>query len=349
MYTVSEEKARILDEMIRKASRITIVTHTRPDGDAIGSSTAMKSFLNVCRGKDARIVIANSMSDTLQFIMDDNDLSELLQHDVKPEETEAWIKSSDMIIALDFNSFTRTDALQDLLSGSNATKALIDHHLSPDTDSFDVCISETSISSASELLFWTLMSMEDVHGDAKSLPGPALKALMAGMTTDTNNFANSVFPSTLEMASLLLDAGVDRDDILCHLYNSYRENRLRLIGHLLSEGMTITPDGVAYTILMKEEQVAYDLHEGELEGYVNMPLAISSVRMSIFLKEDDGGYFRVSIRSKRGTSANQCAIRYFNGGGHEQASGGRLYFPADIPDRSSAAEYIEKVTEEFFK
>lgn len=348
MYTIPEEKIKKLEELVDAASRITVVTHTRPDGDAMGSATAMRSFLTSCRSKEARIVIANAYSDTLAFILTKDGAGDILQHDRDRDDTEGWISSSDLIIALDFNAFKRTDALQDILSASKAKKALIDHHLSPDEAAFDVCISETEISSASELLFWTLMSMKGIEGDASRLPEPALTALMTGMTTDTNNFANSVFPSTLEMASLLLSAGVDRDLILQNLYNSYRENRLRLMGMLLYEKMTITDDGVAYTILTKEEQQKYDLREGELEGYVNMPLGIENVRMSMFLKEDDG-YFRVSIRSKRGTSANRCATLYFNGGGHEQASGGRLFIPQDIADSSLAAEYIEKKTEEFFK
>ena len=68
--------------------------------------------------------------------------------------------------------------------------------------------------------------------------------------------------------------------------------------------------------------------------------------MSILIKEDDGKA-RVSIRSKTGTSANRCARSYFNGGGHENAAGGRLYIPTDIADIKAAAEYIERNTHIF--
>ncbi|MBP5486427.1 MAG: hypothetical protein J6Y06_02175, partial [Bacteroidales bacterium] len=83
------------------------------------------------------------------------------------------------------------------------------------------------------------------------------------------------------------------------------------------------------------------------EGFVNLPLAIEEVRMSIFLTEEDER-FRVSIRSKAGTSANKCAMRYFNGGGHEMAAGGKLFFPENIPSAKDAKAYILKVSEEFF-
>ena len=132
-----------------------------------------------------------------------------------------------------------------------------------------------------------------------------------------------------------------------NLYNCYRENRLRLMGYLLDENMEITPEGVAIMILNKDIQERFDFRQGESEGFVNLPLAIKEVRMSIFLTEEDNR-FRVSIRSKSGTSANKCAMRYFNGGGHEMAAGGKLFFPENIPSPKDAKAYILKVSEEFF-
>ena len=175
---------------------------------------------------------------------------------------------------------------------------------------------------------------------------PVLRALLTGMTTDTNNFANSVFPSTFEMASKMLEAGVDRDGILQELYNRCRENRLRMTGHLLKDNLKVLPNGAAYIVVRASELSWYDIRDGEMEGIVNMPLTLDAVRLSILLREDDG-FFRVSLRSKRGTSAFRLAERFFHGGGHEQASGGRLYFPADIPDASQAESYLERVTDAF--
>jgi phosphoesterase RecJ-like protein len=183
--------------------------------------------------------------------------------------------------------------------------------------------------------------------DATMLPHHAATALMTGTTTDTNNFANSTYPSTLRMASALLASGVDRDEILSRLYNQYGENRLRVLGHMMKDLLTITEDGVAYIVLDKETLDYYNVKEGDTEGFVNMPLSIAEVRMSIMLKEDKDRV-RVSIRSKRGTSANTCARIYFNGGGHENAAGGRLNIPEDISGISEAAGYIEEKTHEYF-
>jgi phosphoesterase RecJ-like protein len=92
-------------------------------------------------------------------------------------------------------------------------------------------------------------------------------------------------------------------------------------------------------ILTKEIQQRFDLREGESEGLVNVPLSIKEVRLSLLLKEYED-HFRVSLRSKKGTSAQQCALKYFNGGGHENAAGGRLYPARDLGGKS-LEEYMK--------
>lgn len=334
-----------LSGIIDNSEVVTVVTHTRPDGDAVGSAVAAACYLRECRKKDAQIIFVNEFPETLDFVADGSD--KVLFHNSSPEESVRRIAGSDLIICLDFNDFSRTDGLRDALEASDAGKVLIDHHLNPDRTRFKVCISETGISSASELLYWTLMQMPDINGDTTRIPMHALRAIMAGMTTDTNNFANSVFPSTLEMASLMLSAGVDRDGIVADIYNRYRENRLRMMGYMLKDKMVITEEGASCIVLSSYELTAYDIREGDLEGLVNLPLSIGRVRMSILLKEDKG-YFRVSVRSRKGTSAHLFAVRYCNGGGHENASGGRLFIPGDIKDSACAQPYIEKAVKEFF-
>ena len=148
------------------------------------------------------------------------------------------------------------------------------------------------------------------------------------------------------MASSLLAAGVDRDMILSRLYNQYSENRLRLMGHMMKDLLTVTEDGVAYMILDSSTLKKYNVKEGDTEGFVNMPLSIENVRMSILVKEDEGRS-RVSVRSKKGVSANRCARLHFNGGGHENAAGGKLRIPEDIACISDAAGYIERHTHKF--
>lgn len=347
MHFIDPHDAALFGTWISSASVITLSAHTFPDGDAVGSTVALCQYLRTCLGKDAAIVLPNPFADDIRFLAGD---TPILFGSTDPEAARERIRRSDLLISLDYNAFNRTECLADTLAASPARKVLIDHHLSPDREAFDLIFSTPDISSTCEHLFWILLAMGDIAGDAAKLPAASARALLAGMTTDTNNFANSVFPSTFEMASALLAAGVDRDDIVEKLYHSYRENRIRLIGYLLGERLRITEDGVAVMILTQAERDRFDLREGESEGIVNMPLAIERVRMSIFLKEyAEDGNFHISIRSKRGVSAARLAREAFHGGGHELAAGGRLYYPGDIASPEGAERYVLEQTARFFR
>ena len=337
------------ESTVRSAEKIAIVTHTKPDGDAIGSSTAMYSFISSINPECCiKIVVADRWPRYLDFLVDGETENSTVIHSENPGYAERVILDCDVLICLDFNAFHRTDKLEDVLKGATAKKILIDHHLNPDRECFDIIFSETEISSASELLYTILMQTKTISGNTGNLPQKAAISLMTGMTTDTNNFANSTYPSTLIMASELLAAGVDRDMIISKLYNQYRETRLRIMGHAMKDLMKITPDGVAYIVLDAETLKEYEIEEGDTEGFVNMPLSLAEVRMSLLLKEEDNK-IRVSIRSKKGTSANRCARLYFNGGGHENAAGGKLFKPSDVRHIGEAAEYIEYYTHKFLK
>ncbi len=343
MRSITEDKLQHLEESLDKAGQIGVVAHTHPDGDAIGSGMALTEYLRE-KGKKAFLIIPDNYSDNLKFAVSENLIINAAANIVSASD---WIDGSELIVCLDMNSFSRAAILEEMLYGSKAKKILIDHHLKPEEEAFDLVFSETEISSTSELLFHILTSLPGSSG-ADGLSMAVAAPLMVGMTTDTNNFANSVYPSTLNMASELLRIGVNRDDILDKLYNSSRENRMRAMGHFLSEKLKITHETVAFVVFDKETLTKFDIREGETEGFVNLPLSIKKVKISIFLKEDDG-HFRVSIRSKKGYSAAGLAREYFNGGGHENASGGKLFFPGDIAEANLAERYIIEKTARFLQ
>ena len=346
MITVTEEKIQAFLAMVSNSESIVLVTHFRPDGDALGSTYALRTFLKESCGHDSTVILSSSIPDSLLFIPSAEDLASTVSWDDGNETATAAILNADMIVCLDCANFGRCEDLGGPAAASAAKKVLIDHHLNPSESQFDLVFSESGdVSSASELLYYVLLATPQTGGDAAKIPAAARRSLMTGMTTDTNNFANSVHPTTLKMASELIAAGTDRDEILGHIYNEYRENRFRAMGFLLSERLVVSGKGIAYIIVNQETRYRFDLREGETEGVVNMPLGIADVKISIMLTED-GDKYRVSIRSKQGWSANNMAIKYFNGGGHEQAAGGRLYIGKDIADRSEAAGYLEKIISE---
>lgn len=334
MDYIHKDRILALQALMAHATSVVVVGHTHPDGDALGSTSALALYLQSIGIPEVSVVFSDTPADNLHFILPDS--VRFCFHDKEAEKAEESIRKADLLFLVDCNSFPRTEVLQGCLEASQARKVLIDHHLNPDVDAFDLVFSTPDISSASELLYWILKQLSDV------IPVSIGTALLAGMTTDTNNFANSVYPSTFQMASELIAAGVDRDALLQKLYNSYRENRVRLMGYMQYEGLHILPCGAAYMILTQEIQQRFDLKEGESEGLVNVPLTIGAVRLSLLLKEDQG-HFRVSIRSKKGTSAQQLAQSRFHGGGHENAAGGKLFIGQDIPCAEQAAAYVENI------
>ena len=336
MEAVSQENMQAFRSAVRESTRIVVVGHTHPDGDALGSCTALSLWL-AGQGKEVTCVLPDTPADNLLFILSQD--VKYLYFDAHAAAAEAAIRASDLIVQLDCNHFSRTEGLEPFLQASTARKILVDHHLNPDRESFDVVFSTPEVSSASELLYWVLKAAEGDFSTSLEMTEAIGTALLTGMTTDTNNFANSVFPSTFRMASELIAAGVNRDALLQQLYNSYRENRVRLMGYMQYEGLKLLPEGAAYMILTKGIMARFNLHEGESEGLVNVPLTIGNVKLSILLKEDDG-HFRVSVRSKKGTSAQQLAVRFFHGGGHENASGGKLFIGGDIPRADAAEAYV---------
>jgi phosphoesterase RecJ-like protein len=346
LYGINKDSVQRLNALFQGAVSVTVAAHPHPDGDALGSVSGLVSYLRECRGKDAVAVLPDSPAATVRFIVPDS--VPLLCLDADREACLRRIGESDLIVLLDANGFSRTEGLKEAFEASKAPKVLIDHHIGPERDRFQVVFSTPDVSSASELLYYILKELPDIDGDASKLPADAARALLTGMTTDTNNFANSVYPGTFEMAAELIAAGVDRDDVLAKLYNRYRENRVRVMGYLQHEVMRITPEGLAYIIATRDILDRFGVDEGETEGLVNIPLSIDRVKMSILLKQEKD-HFRVSIRSKKGWSARQAADARFHGGGHENAAGGKLWYPGDIDAPEDAAAYLEQVSRDFLK
>lgn len=325
----------LLASLTEQAGDIVIITHEHPDGDAAGSSSALYEYLRF-KGKTSITMVREELPQTLAFI------------DPAPtvygEEAVAAIAKADLILCTDFCDPARCGYPSEALLASNAKKVLFDHHIGPQEDKFDLVFSKTDISSASEVVYYILKGLCADERQRKALfSGRCGFCLMCGMTTDTNNFSCATFPSTLQMAGELLSYGVDRDYIISEIYNRYRENRVRAFAYILSDRLTIREDGIAVIKVSRETWHRFGLKEGELENLVNVPLSIDKVKVSIYLREDTDTV-RVSIRSKKGWSARALAGKYFHGGGHELASGGKLFLGQDIARFEELDAYLEKVT-----
>lgn len=349
MRTLSPEHIGSLDRLWGNARNVCAVTHAHPDGDAIGSALGIVRYLKSSRGCACKLILDDAWPDCLSFLFGEDDLRDtlILERDGIGGIRSA-LASCDLVTCTDFNTLSRAgDEIAAAMRETPAPRVLIDHHLFPDMGSFELVFSETEVSSASELAYCLLKLMPDVGGDASNLPEGTLTALMTGITTDTNNFANSVFPTTLGNCAEILAAGVDRQKILDALYNQFSERRVRALGDILSRRMRITEEGLAFIVLDEEAYAGYGFTKGDTEGLVNIPLSIKDVRMSMFLRQESA-MWRVSIRAKGGTSAYRMSKEYFNGGGHELAAGGKLPAVAETASAADVEKYVMRCAKLFF-
>lgn len=329
-----------LAELVEDCKVILIIGHFNPDGDSIGSITGMYHYLRA-RGKITGMISPNIFPDFLKFL--DPESEPVLIYESDSISCKRLIEDADLILCLDFNKLERTEWMSDDINRSHAKKVLIDHHPNPDSSCFDLVISDVNISSTCELIYRSLMQMPDINGDVRNLSIDCAISLYTGIMTDTNNFNNSVFPSTFQIAGDLLKRGVDKNHLQEEVFCSYSEERMRLMGLLLEKRMIVIKEfGVAYILLSDEDKNAHNFATGDSEGFVNLPLSIKGIKMTA-LFSDSKGFVRVSLRSKGDTDVNLFSQRYCNGGGHKNASGGRLFMPlSEVPD------YFENAIKKYF-
>lgn len=305
--------------LIDTSDNIVICCHQSPDGDALGSSLAMAEYLRAS-GKEPLVAVPDAFPDFLQWMPG---TERVVRYDKHKERVDAALAGADLVMCLDFNTPGRTDKMADALVASPANKVLIDHHLDPDID-VTLKISCPEASSTCELVFRMIWQIGDFENITKKCAVP----LYCGMMTDTGGFTyNSTRPEIFFIISQLLTKGINKDKIYRNVFNNYSEWRMRLTGHVLYNKLVVMHDRHAsYFTLTRRDLKRFHYIKGDAEGLVNMPLQIKGMRLSISLREDTerDNIVWVSLRSVDDFPCNLMAERYFNGGGHLNASGGRL-------------------------
>jgi phosphoesterase RecJ-like protein len=308
-----------MDQLISTAQSVLVVCHKSPDGDAIGSSLGMAEYLRQ-RGKDVTVVVPDQYPDFLHWLPNSE---KIVRYDKHPGKCDMLFKIADLIVCLDFNTPSRVEDMEPALVSSPARKILIDHHLKPDVDA-DLVISQPEASSASELVFrvvWQLGGFPEL-GKAFAIP------VYCGMMTDTGGFTfNSTRPEIFFIIGELLTKHIDKDKIYRNVYHNYSYDRIRLMGYVMYEKLVYdAPRHAAYFTLSRDDLKRFHFIKGDAEGLVNIPQQIKGLKLSISLREDTEkeNLVWVSLRSVDDFPCNEVAARFFNGGGHLNASGGRL-------------------------
>ena len=299
---------------------IVILSHTNPDGDAIGSSLAWGEALRK-KGHKVTCIVPNKYPYYLDWMAGISELV-IFKTDSEGRAIKA-VAEADMLFCLDFHTLSRLDEplSRVIAQNSSAKRVLIDHHLNP-SESFDVMFSHPEASSTSYLVCNIITAL----WGAESISAAQAEVLYVGMMTDTGNFSfSNLTPALYRTIATLAETGINIPQIYNNVYNSFTEGRARLFGYTINRKMRFMRKGtVAYMSLTEDEMRRFWFQQGDSEGFVNYPLTVKKMRMSaIFIEHKD--FIRVSLRSRGAVDVNLFAGRYFEGGGHHNAAGGKSF------------------------
>lgn len=348
---------------ISDAQSIAIITHQNPDGDALGSSLAMRHFLLSLGKTNVTNIVPTSFPDFLAWLPG---VDSVIQYEQNPDAATSALRNADLVICTDLGEPTRVAALSPILTerfnnyannANNAKLLILDHHLSKVCNEYPEQIAYPDSASASELVFrlaYQLTQTQNVREDrgfVGVLSEDFATCIYTGMMTDTGNFSyNSCHPEMYNIVAMLLTTGINKDVIYDRVFNAWSAERMQLVGYCLYHKMKLFPEyHTALITLNRREMYRFNAKSGDMEGIVNMPLQIKDIYYSIFMREDkipphqkaEAGDAKVkskiSFRSQGDRPVNILAREVFRGGGHMNASGGEFFGNVD----EAAKKFIE--------
>ena len=310
--------------------QVVIVPHQKPDADAMGASLALFHFLNQF-GHSITIISPTNWAGWLNWMPGCNGV---IDYDLQKEQAEKIMDKAEWVFCLDFNALNRVRKMEGKLESLASTKILIDHHQQPDLKHFEFGISDTGKSSTCEMIYDFII--ESGHGD--KMTKEIIDCIYAGVVADTGSFRfSSTTASVHRLVADLKERGLEHMHVHNELFDNFLENRMRFIGHVLLNRMEVLYE--YNTVLMyvpKSDLIKYHIKTGDTEGLVNYPQSIRGIKLvAIVIDRDEERKW--SFRSKGDFDCNTFARKYFEGGGHYNASGGR------------SLDTIEKTIQSFYK
>ena len=305
-----------LKSFLDTSRNIVIVGHRNPDGDAMGSTLALKHYLDK-KGHNATVVVPNEYPEFLHWLPGSETT---YRFDWQNNQSQKAIKASDLIFLLDFNTLHRVGTdMQKTLEKYPNDFAMIDHHQQPDDVKY--MYSDVTICSTSQMVYQFI----EMNADLDLIDADIATCLYTGIMTDTGSFRfRSTTSTTHRIIAALIDKGAKNDKIHNNVYDANSYNRLLLLGQALSNLQILPTYNTAYITLSSEEKKRFDFQKGDTEGVVNYALSLKGIIFAaIFIEDSEQGMVKISFRSKGAFSVNQFSRNHFSGGGHDNAAGGR--------------------------
>lgn len=314
-----------LKALLANPGNIAIVTHFKPDADALGSSLGLAGFLRR-KGHQVTVITPSDYPAFLAWMPGNEGVIV-----VTPDSADSLLRAgqafstADIIFCLDFSSLKRIDALEPIVREATATKVLIDHHLEPEQFAqFELW--DTNAASTAGLVFQLISELEEKH-----LINPDIaNCLYSGLMTDTGGFRHSnTRQQEFQIAAELTALGANPSRVAKEIYDTNSIERLKLTGYVLGQKLHVIPKyHTAYITLTSEELKQFGSQTGDTEGLVNYGLSIKGIKLSV-LMYDRKHEIKLSFRSLGDFSVNELARKHFEGGGHRNAAGGMSKLPLE--------------------
>lgn len=303
-------------EFLTIPRKAVIMTHFKPDADALGSSLGLAGYLKK-KNHSVTVITPSDYPDFLTWMPGNSEV--VIFHRDKIKEFGQLINQSDIIFCLDFSSLKRINELGEMVEKAGAKKVLIDHHLDPENFADFIQWDGTAASTA-ELVYELIHEM----GDESLIDRNIANCLYAGLMTDTGGFRHpNTTKKVFETAAALVEHGADPAMVSKFIYDTNTLERMRLMGFVLNEKLQVIPEyRTAYIALNSEDLRKYSSQTGDTEGLVNFGLSVKGVRLSVLISERKEN-IKLSFRSLGEFSVNDLARKHFEGGGHKNAAGGQ--------------------------
>lgn len=287
-----------------------LISHVRPDGDAIGSQLAL-GFALMAAGKNVRLINEDGLPENLAFMAGSEKI------ELPPAEP------LDVEIAIALDTATKPRLGDRALHAASHAKLWlnIDHHIS-NPHYGDLNLIDPTSPATGQILYQLITAL------GLPLPPESRDAIYVAVSTDTGSFQYpSTTAATYEMAADLTRRGLDVGKLNSDLYDSHPYRRVELMRALLNT-LEISPSGLlAHWELHEETRLQLQLRPEDSEGLIDIIRAIRGVQLAVFFEELPDGKIRISMRSKdRRLDVCQIAMQ-FGGGGHSLAAGIRMAGP----------------------
>lgn len=294
---------------VRSATRFALLTHVRPDGDALGSQLALASALERL-GKTVRVLVASPVPDRYHFLDPDKRIERFTA------ESDA-IRTADAIIVVDTGTWNQLGDCGPAMRERAVPKAVIDHHQTQD-DLGAVRYVDTASESCCRLV------AEAIDALGVPIDEPTARYLFSGLSMDTGWFRHSnTSERSFELAARLTKAGASPEAIYEHLFEGSPLPRLRLLGRALERMQVVHGGRTALTEVRMSDYAELGAHPQDTEDLVQYTRSVAGVEVGLILIEQPRGGIKVSFRSRERVDVAKLAER-FGGGGHMRAAGASL-------------------------